>query len=105
MRNYNEVNKELERFIDRSFYEYHKFLKENGTIDEFLKSEYEYNVTGAKNILKFNAELKEKYKNDSLFQKDCNSFEWGVISGKLAALRWVMGEEWNKIDPYIKERL
>jgi len=25
-------------------------------------------------------------------------FEWGMINGKLSALRWVMGDEWDMLD-------
>jgi hypothetical protein len=27
-----------------------------------------------------------------------NDFEWGMINGKLSALRWVMGDEWDMLD-------
>lgn len=25
-------------------------------------------------------------------------FEWGMISGKLSAIRWVLGDEWDMLD-------
>jgi hypothetical protein len=25
-------------------------------------------------------------------------FEWGMINGKLSAIRWVLGEEWDMLD-------
>ena len=27
-----------------------------------------------------------------------NDFEWGMVNGKLSALRWVTGEEWDFLD-------
>jgi len=27
-----------------------------------------------------------------------SDFEWGMISGKLSALRWTMGDDWDNLD-------
>jgi hypothetical protein len=26
-----------------------------------------------------------------------DAFEWGMINGKLSALRWVLGEDWDEL--------
>lgn len=39
--------------------------------------------------------IKAKYGENSLIYDD---FEWGMINGKLSALRWVMGEDWDMLD-------
>jgi hypothetical protein len=45
--------------------------------------------------LKSAAKLERKYGLDNLGPWD--NFEWGMINGKLSALRWVLGEEWDSL--------
>ena len=27
-----------------------------------------------------------------------SDFDWGMINGKLSAIRWILGEEWDMLD-------
>ncbi|WP_271400150.1 PIN domain-containing protein [Salinicoccus roseus] len=40
--------------------------------------------------------VEEKYDSEELIPWD--EFEWGMINGKLTALRWVLGDEWDMLD-------
>jgi hypothetical protein len=45
--------------------------------------------------------LESAKKVEDIYGKDnlsFDDFEWGMINGKLSALRWVIGEEWDNLD-------
>ncbi len=41
-------------------------------------------------------EVEKKYGKDNL--GPYSDFDWGMINGKLSALRWVMGDDWDFLD-------
>lgn len=42
------------------------------------------------------ARIIEKYGEENL--SPYSKFDWGMLNGKLSALRWVMGEDWDMLD-------
>ncbi len=46
--------------------------------------------------LKFAKKVERRYGKKKL--GPWNDFEWGMINGKLSALRWVLGDEWDMLD-------
>jgi hypothetical protein len=46
--------------------------------------------------LKAAARVEKKYGKENL--GPYSKFDWGMINGKLSALRWVMGEDWDMLD-------
>lgn len=42
--------------------------------------------------------VERKYGKKKLRDYYHNDFEWGMLNGKLSALRWVLGSEWDMLD-------
>jgi hypothetical protein len=42
--------------------------------------------------------VEKKYGKRKLRTHYSNDFEWGVLNGKLSALRWVLGDDWDMLD-------
>ncbi|HEX6435682.1 MAG TPA: restriction endonuclease, partial [Candidatus Binatia bacterium] len=49
-----------------------------------------------KGMLKAKRDAEKLYGKKNLGPWD--DFEWGMLSGKLSALRWVLGDEWDMLD-------
>lgn len=44
------------------------------------------------------ARVEEKYKDDPEALGPWSDFEWGMLNGKMSALRWILGDEWDFLD-------
>lgn len=44
------------------------------------------------------ARVEEKYKDDSEALGPWSDLEWGMLNGKMSALRWALGDEWDFLD-------
>src|SRR5258708_4496832 len=84
LRSLDEISDEIGKLLDQVWYNRHQFLKqkieEGGeTCDPEISEQAEQ---AARN-------LEAKYPEGELGPRD--DFEWGMINGKLSALRWALG--------------
>jgi len=85
-RNYDEIREAEEELFDRIWYE-RSLSHEMDTddVDALLR------LAGPGR-----ARVEPKYGVESL--GPYNDFDWGMLNGKLSALRWVLGAEWDFLD-------
>jgi hypothetical protein len=97
-----DIENELEQKIWYNRHQNRKYLIETGKIK--LIDREKYNIkTSKKNIIKdiWEGALASAKKVEDIYGKEnlsFNDFEWGMINGKLSALRWVIGDEWDNLD-------
>lgn len=97
-----EVEKELEQKIWYNRHKFREHLITTGKIALIGREEYDIK-TSSKNIIKdiWEGALESARKVEEIYGKDnliFDDFEWGMINGKLSALRWVIGDEWDNLD-------
>jgi len=91
MRTEAELLAAEQEFFDRVWYDRTLSGEERrGAGGEKLSDELIKKIEAARN------EVDAKYGKGSL--GPYNQFEWGMINGKLSALRWVLGDEWDFLD-------
>lgn len=85
-----EILDALEEFFDKIWYDRHQVLvhrvTEGRSIDPSI-------LEVAKQAAR---QVEQKYGKDQL--GPWSDFEWGMLNGKLSALRWVMGDDWDFLD-------
>jgi hypothetical protein len=80
-------------FADVIWYDRKLVLRENlkeGT--EKINPEIEKGMLAAMRI------VEKKYGKRKLRTYYSDDFEWGMLNGKLSALRWVLGDDWDFLD-------
>lgn len=82
MRKLKELQEAEEEFFDRVWYDRSQLMRSKSDVKN-----------GA---MKARIRVEEKYGKENLGPYE--SFDWGMINGKLSALRWVMGEDWDMLD-------
>lgn len=106
LRRLTEILNAVDEFTDKVWYGRHGLLQEGvetGRIQIVEKETFPRdpaNPTVQKDIWKgarrAAKRVEKRYGLDQLGPWD--EFEWGMLSGKLSALRWVLGEEWDMLD-------
>lgn len=90
-RNEDEVSSAIDELFEKVWYNRHQNLKYRVSVeDEYVDPEI------WKGALKAAKEVEKKYGKNNL--GPWTDFEWGMINGKLSALRWFFGEEWDMLD-------
>lgn len=97
-----EIEKELEQKIWYNRHKYREHLIKTGKIKLIDKNEFDIK-TSQRNIVKdiWEGALESAKKVEDIYGKENLSFDdfnWGMINGKLSALRWVIGDDWDNLD-------
>ena len=90
-RSEEEISEAVEEFLEKVWYNRHLVLRykvEKG-IEKVHPEIWKGALSSAKRV-------EEKYGLENLDPYD--DFEWGMINGKLSALRWVLGDDWDMLD-------
>jgi len=97
-----DVERELEQKIWYNRHKNREHLIQQGKIKLIDREDFDIKTTQTTIIkdiwegaLESARKVEETYGIESLQFSD---FEWGMINGKLSALRWVIGDEWDNLD-------
>jgi hypothetical protein len=90
-RSQGEILAAEQEMFDRVWYDRKLVLE-----DKLARGEEEIRPDILAGMRKYMREVEAKLGEDNLGPYD--DFEWGMINGKLSALRWVLGDEWDMLD-------
>ena len=91
LRGQNEILAAEQEFFDKVWHERHLLFRHR------VESGQETAPAGIwERALQAAEEVRHRYGEDQLGPYD--DFEWGMINGKLSALRWVLGDDWDMLD-------
>lgn len=90
-RSEKDVLDALEMLFDKVWYDRHQMLKK---MQKEGKKVFDPEIW--KGALKAEKSVLKKYGKKEL--GPWSDFEWGMINGKLSALRWILKEEWDMLD-------
>jgi len=106
-RKMSEILKAENEFFEKVWYDRHSMLAHrvhNGKIRVVEKEDYPGGKHDPKLIRRDiwegarNAAVRVEKKYGAKNLGPWNDFQWGMLNGKLSALRWVMGDEWDMLD-------
>jgi hypothetical protein len=86
-----EITQAVNEFLDKVWYGRHGLLKQAVKSGKTKVDSEIWN--GA---LEAARRIEKEYGKSSLGPWD--EFDWGMLNGKLSALRWVMGDDWDSLD-------
>jgi len=90
-RNDNDIAKGLDELLDKFWWNHHQmWLEQIGSGEADLTPEQVLILAEARRHARA---LEHKYGKENL---RLNDFQWGMLNGKLSALRWVRGNEWDE---------
>ncbi|MCO6175632.1 PIN domain-containing protein [Flavobacterium sp. NRK F10] len=97
-----EMERELEQKIWYNRHKNREYLIETGKIKLINREEFDIKKS-QRAIIKdiWEGALKSAKKVEEIYGEEnlsFNDFEWGMINGKLSALRWVIGDDWDNLD-------
>jgi hypothetical protein len=51
-----------------------------------------------KGMLRGKRDAERRFGKKSLMANMASDWDWGFVSGKLSAIRWVLGDDWDMLD-------